>query len=69
MDLLIFDVGILVGLLVFGVPIPFCFMAVVVLRSLVHGYSWDFLLPVGFYKINSIVLLSIPMKECRSHVQ
>ncbi|MGD0624630.1 MAG: TRAP transporter large permease [Thermodesulfobacteriota bacterium] len=61
MDLLIFDVIILVGLLVLGVPIPFCFMAVVVSRSLVHGYSWDFLLPVGFYKINSIVLLSIPM--------
>jgi tripartite ATP-independent transporter DctM subunit len=61
MDMLILDVAILVGLLVFGVPIPFCFMAVVVLRGLVHGYSWDFLLPVGFYKINSIVLLSIPM--------
>jgi C4-dicarboxylate transporter DctM subunit len=61
MDLLIFDVALLVGLLIFGVPIPFCFMAVVVLRSLVHGHSWDFLLPVGFYKINSIVLLSIPM--------
>jgi C4-dicarboxylate transporter DctM subunit len=61
MEMVIFDLALLVGLLVFGVPIPFCFMAVVVLRALVHGFNWGFLLPVGFYKLNSIVLLSIPM--------
>lgn len=57
---IIFDVIILVGLLLLGVPIPFCFMAAVLFMAAVHGYSWDFLLPVGFYKLNSLVLLAVP---------
>jgi C4-dicarboxylate transporter, DctM subunit len=61
MELLLIDVILLCGLLVIGVPIPFCFMSVVVFRILAHGFSWDFFLPMGFYKLNSIVLLSIPM--------
>jgi len=59
MDILM-DLVILVVLLVLGVPIPFCFMAAVLFLAVVNGYSWDFLLPVGFYKLNSLVLLSVP---------
>ena len=59
MDIAI-DAIILVGLLIWGVPIPFCFMAAVLFMALVHGYSFDFLLPVGFYKLNSIVLIAVP---------
>jgi len=54
------DTVVLVGLLVWGVPIPFCFMAAVLFMALVHGYDFNFLLPVGFYKLNSIVLLAVP---------
>lgn len=61
MEWILVDVAIIIGFLIIGVPIPFCFMAVVVFRSLIHGFSWDFLLPMGYYKLNSIVLLSIPM--------
>jgi tripartite ATP-independent transporter DctM subunit len=61
MEWVLADLAIIVVFLVVGVPIPFCFMAVVFFRSLVHGFGWDFLLPMGFYKLNSIILLSIPM--------
>jgi len=61
MEWVLADLAIIVVFLVVGVPIPFCFMGVVVFRSLVHGFGWDFLLPMGFYKLNSIILLSIPM--------
>jgi len=54
------DVMILVGLMVLGVPLPFSFMGAVLFMALIHGYKWDFLLPVGFYKLNSIILLSLP---------
>ena len=57
---IIADVLILVVLLILGVPIPFCFMAALIFIVAIHGYSIDFLLPVGFYKLNSIVLLAVP---------
>jgi tripartite ATP-independent transporter DctM subunit len=51
---------ILLGLLAIGVPIPFCFMAAVLFMVILHGYDFAFLLPIGFYSLNSLTLLSVP---------
>ncbi len=59
MDIII-DLGILLGLLVLGVPVPFCFMAAVLFLIVLHGLSFEFLLPVAFYSLNSLTLLSVP---------
>lgn len=59
MDILI-DLGILLGLLALGVPIPFCFMAAVLYLIVLHGFSFEFLLPISFYGLNSLTLLSVP---------
>ena len=54
------DLVILIGLLVIGVPVPFCFMAAVLFMIVVHGYSFEFLLPISFYGLNSLPLLAVP---------
>lgn len=59
MDIVI-DLIILIGLLVLGVPVPFCFMAAVLFLVILHGYSFEFLLPIAFYSLNSLTLLSVP---------
>jgi C4-dicarboxylate transporter, DctM subunit len=51
---------ILLGLLVVGVPVPFCFMGAVLFLIVLRGYSFEFLLPVSFYSLNSLTLLSVP---------
>ncbi|MBI5166525.1 MAG: TRAP transporter large permease [candidate division NC10 bacterium] len=59
MDIAI-DLIILIGFLALGVPVPFCFMAAVLFLVVVHGYSFEFLLPIAFYSLNSLTLLSVP---------
>lgn len=59
MDIVI-DLAILLVLLVLGVPVPFCFMAAVLFLVVLHGFSFEFLLPVAFYGLNSLTLLSVP---------
>ncbi|MBE9513698.1 MAG: TRAP transporter large permease [Chloroflexi bacterium] len=54
------DLVILIGLLIIGVPVPFCFMAAVLFMIAVHGYSFEFLLPISFYGLNSLPLLAVP---------
>lgn len=54
------DLVILIGLLVIGVPVPFCFMSAVLFMIIVHGYSFEFLLPISFYGLNSLPLLAVP---------
>ncbi len=54
------DLLILIGLLIIGVPVPFCFMAAVLFMIAVHGYSFEFLLPISFYGLNSLPLLAVP---------
>jgi tripartite ATP-independent transporter DctM subunit len=54
------DLIILMGLLALGVPIPFCFMAAVLFLIAVHGFSFEFLLPISFFGLNSLTLLSVP---------
>lgn len=51
----------LIGLLVLGVKVPFCFGATIIwyVYSLKLGTSW--IISNGYAKVNSILLLSIPM--------
>lgn len=58
-SVIIVAVILLVLLLVVGVPIPFAFSGVTIV--LVPGYSPDFLIPASYNKINSLVLLCIPL--------
>ncbi len=44
-----------------GVPIPFAFLASAAYLIFVQGYDPSFLFPYGFSKMNSIVLLAIPL--------
>ncbi len=59
MDIVI-DLLLLLGLLALGVPIPFCFMASVLFLVALHGFSFEFLLPISFFGLNSLTLLSVP---------
>ncbi len=59
MDIAI-DLLILIVLLAIGVPVPFCFMAAVLFLIVMHNYSFEFLLPVAFYSLNSLTLLAVP---------
>jgi len=54
------DLVILIVLLVIGVPVPFCFMAAVLFMIVLHGYSFEFLLPISFFALNSLPLLAVP---------
>ena len=58
MDVL-FDLLILVGLLVLGVPVPFCFMAAVLFMFILGGYDPMFMMATGFHKTNSMAVLAI----------
>ena len=53
------DLAILVGLLVLGVPVPFCFMAAVLFMFILGGYDPTFVMATGFHKINSMAVLCI----------
>ena len=55
------NIVILVVLLIAGVPVLFCFVASLVFLVVVGGYDPSFLLPYGFYKMSSIVLLALPL--------
>lgn len=55
----IVDLIILVGLLVIGVPVPFCFMAAVLFMFLLGGYDPMFIMATGFHKTNSMAVLAI----------
>ena len=60
--IVIIDALILVVLLVIGVPVPFCFSAAVIFLVIAGDYpSATFLIPAGFGKISSIVILAIPL--------
>lgn len=52
---------ILVVTLFIGVPIPFAFFSSAAFLIFTGGYDAGFLLPYGFAKMNSIVLLTIPL--------
>ncbi len=56
-----FAIGILVATLIIGVPIPFAFFSSGAYIIYSSGYDPGFLLPFGFAKMNSVVLLTIPL--------
>jgi|LGOV01.1.fsa_nt_gb tripartite ATP-independent transporter DctM subunit len=47
--------------MVIGVPIPFAFLASSAYLVFVGGYDPGFLIPYGYSKMNSIILLTIPL--------
>ncbi|MBN1333212.1 MAG: TRAP transporter large permease [Synergistales bacterium] len=53
--------GLLFITLVIGVPVPFAFMVSTTFLMVVGGYSPSFLLPYGFSKMTTVVLLAIPL--------
>jgi len=58
MDIII-DLVILIGLLVLGVPVPFCFMAAVLFLFTLGNYDPMFIMATGFHKINSMAVLCV----------
>ena len=55
-------IGLLVALLVIGVPVPMCFGATVIFLFLTGDYrSSNFLVAAGFNKTSSIILLAMPL--------
>ena len=58
MDIL-FNLILLIGLLVLGVPVPFCFMAAVFSTFLMGDYSTMFIISTGFKQVNSMAVLAI----------
>lgn len=52
---------ILIVSLIIGIPVPFAFFATTFYMIIVGGYDPSFLLPYGFYKESTIVLLAIPL--------
>jgi tripartite ATP-independent transporter DctM subunit len=56
---IIIDLAILIGLLILGVPVPFCFMAAILFLFVLGNYAPMFIMATGFYKINSMTLLCV----------
>lgn len=54
------NLALLIGLIVIGLPVPLCFMAAAIFLAAAHDLSFGFLLPVGYYSLNSLTLLSMP---------
>lgn len=52
---------ILVLALVIGIPVPFAFLTAVTYLIFTGDYNPSFLLPYGFSKMNTIVILAIPL--------
>lgn len=50
----------LISLIVIGLPVPLCFMSAAIYMGMVYGFSFGFLLPAGYYALNSLTLLSMP---------
>lgn len=60
--LILVDAGLLTLLLIIGVPVPFCFAGAVLLLMVFGDFgSTSFLVGAGFNKLNSIVLIAIPL--------
>ena len=61
MDIIVVSSLFLFALLIFsGVPVPFSFLGAIALLIITKPYTGDFLLPAGFAKLNSVILLALP---------
>lgn len=47
--------------LIFGLPVPFCYMLSTTFMIIIHRYDPSFLIPYGFSRMSSVVLLAIPL--------
>lgn len=56
---IVLNLVILIGLLILGVPVPFCFMAAVFSTFLMGNYSTMFIISTGFKQVNSMAVLAI----------
>lgn len=54
-------VVVLIIVLLIGVPIPFAFFASSLVIVVGGGYDYTFLLPYGFSKVSSLILVAIPL--------
>lgn len=52
---------VLIVVLLLGVPIPFAFFASSLVIVIGGGYDYTFLLPYGFSKVSSLILVAIPL--------
>lgn len=52
---------VLIIVLLLGVPIPFAFFASALVIVVGGGYDYTFLLPYGFSKVSSLILVAIPL--------
>jgi len=52
---------VLIVVLLLGVPIPFAFFASALVIVVGGGYDYTFLLPYGFSKVSSLILVAIPL--------
>jgi tripartite ATP-independent transporter DctM subunit len=59
--LVVLSLIILIVSLLIGIPVAFSFMITIVYLVFVGGYDPSFLLPYGFSKMNTIVILAIPL--------
>lgn len=60
--IILIDAALLAFLLIFGVPVPFCFAAAVLFLVVFGDYgSANFLVGAGFGQMSSIVLVAIPL--------
>lgn len=59
--LVLIAVAVLIVVLLLGVPIPFAFFASSLVIVLGGGYDYTFLLPYGFNKVSSLILVAIPL--------
>lgn len=60
MDVLI-SIIILIGTLLIGIPVPFCFTATIMWMVFTGDYNVTSLLPVGYSKMNTVALLAVPL--------
>lgn len=61
MSTVLISIAILVIVLIVGVPIPFAFFASTLSIVVLGGYDYAFLIPYGYNKASSIILVAIPL--------
>ncbi|MDD4583685.1 MAG: TRAP transporter large permease [Eubacteriales bacterium] len=61
MEIVLIAVAVLIVVLLLGVPIPYAFFASSITIVLLGGYDYSFLLPYGYSKVSSIILVAIPL--------
>lgn len=61
MELVLISLLVLLFTLIIGVPVPFSFGAATIFLVYFGGYGPDSLIPAGYSKLNSVVLLAIPL--------